>query len=279
MGHQVSIITVGMNHLKFLKDFFDSVFEQDATTLDFEVIYVDNCSKDGSVEYIKGNYPKVRIIENEKPLGFGANNNKAAKFADGKYLAILNPDIILKAGALDKLYNYSESHTGWGVLAPKLLNADGTLQYSVRSFMTFRTMLSRLVTWGKDHTNNSEVNEYLCKESDDSVVRSVDWAIGAALFIAADFFKEMNGFDEDYYLYLEDEDFCLRTWSENKEVIYIPDAEMKHMHLRSSTKFSRMTLIHFWSMLTYFRKHGLSVSREKIVGKIDKPVARLFSEA
>ena len=95
---KISIITVGMNHSKYLKDLLPSIFPNypPPTTVegDIEMIYVDNCSDDDSVEYIKKNYPQVTIIKNEKALGFGENNNKGVMAAHGKYIAIINPDKI-----------------------------------------------------------------------------------------------------------------------------------------------------------------------------------------
>ncbi|MBQ0029538.1 MAG: glycosyltransferase family 2 protein [Paludibacteraceae bacterium] len=257
----VSIVTVGMNHLEFIKNFFASVFSDENSGVDFEVIYVDNCSTDGSVDFIKGNYPAVKIIENNKPKGFAENNNLGAKQASGKYLAIINPDVVLKNNCLAKLEEYAENHQGWGVLAPKLLNGDGSIQYSVRSFITLKVMLSRMFTFGKDKSNSRSVSEYLQKNIDTTKVQSVDWAIGASLFLEKDFFNELGGFDESYFLYMEDEDLCLRCWQKGKQVVYVPQSEMVHIHLRTSSKLSRMTFIHLKSMLTFFWKHGVKVKR------------------
>lgn len=256
---QVSVITVGMNHKSFIKRLYDSIFLSDNTSLDLEVIYVDNCSKDGSVEFVKENYPKVKVIVNDTPMGFGANNNKGAEIATGKYLAIINPDVIVKKGSFDILYEYAETHDDWGVLAPKLLNADSTLQYSVRAFVSLKIMFYRFFTAGKDHCNSEAVNYYLYKDIDATKTQPVDWAIGAALFVKTDFFRKQGGFDMDYFLYMEDEDFCLRSWQANKPVMYVPQAEMMHTHLRSSSKFNKMTFVHMKSMFTFFRKHGFNV--------------------
>ena len=250
-----------MNHKDFIKRLYDSIFVDGNSTLDCEVIYVDNCSTDGSVDMVKSNYPKVKILVNDRIYGFGENNNRGAEMASGKYLAIINPDIILQKNSLDRLFEYAENNDSWGVLAPKLLNADGTLQYSVRKFVSLKIMLSRFFTVGKDSCENETVNDYLNKDIDSSKVQMVDWAIGAALFVRRDFFQKMGGFDLDYFLYMEDEDFCLRCWKNGKPVVYVPQSEMMHTHLRSSSKLNKMTFVHFKSLLTFFRKHGINVKR------------------
>ena len=102
----IAIITVGMNHLLYLKVLLRSLYKENIPQASIEMIYVDNCSSDGTVEYIRQNYPQVRIVENQKPLGFGENNNKGVLASIGKYIAIINPDIVLHKGSLDFLYEY-----------------------------------------------------------------------------------------------------------------------------------------------------------------------------
>ena len=101
---QISIITVGMNHISYLKPLLASVYGDNRLKTPFEMIYVDNCSTDGSVDFIRTNYPQVKIIANTKPLGFGENNNKGVFASTGKYIAIINPDIVVHPGSLDNLF-------------------------------------------------------------------------------------------------------------------------------------------------------------------------------
>jgi len=104
--------------------------------MDFEAVYVDNCSTDGSVEYLKQEFPQVRVIVNDRLRGFGDNNNIGAMAAKGDYLAIINPDIVLHKGALDTAVEYLKQHDEVGIVVPKLLNPDGSQQFSVRRFIT-----------------------------------------------------------------------------------------------------------------------------------------------
>ena len=107
MKPEISIITVGMNHLSYVKEMLASLYSVGSPSVSFEVIFVDNCSTDGTADYIRNNYPTIKLIENQKKYGFARNNNIGAKHAIGNYILILNPDIILTQGAIDKLYNYA----------------------------------------------------------------------------------------------------------------------------------------------------------------------------
>ncbi|ADQ78570.1 glycosyl transferase family 2 [Paludibacter propionicigenes WB4] len=255
---QVSIITVGMNHLDYIVKLYQSLFRDNKPTINFEAIYVDNCSTDGSVEYITINYPSIKVIQNQQPCGFGENNNIGVFASRGKYIAIINPDIILFKGSLDKLFHYAESSNNFGIIVPKLLNSNLTFQHSVRSFINLKILFYRALSRGKDESINSIIYNYLRKDIDVSQCQFVDWALGAALFLSREHFARLKGFDLDYFLYMEDEDLCLRSWKLGKPVIYYPESTMIHNHQRASSKFGKKTLLHVKSMLMYFKKHGLS---------------------
>lgn len=236
-----------------------SIYGENQPKISFEMIYVDNCSTDGSVEYIKEYYPQVKVIVNTEALGFGGNNNKGVFASTGKYIAIINPDIVMHSGSLDNLFDFAESHPDVGIIVPKLLNPDGSLQYSARGFISLSILLARIRTKGKDNATSKEVDKYLCRNLDYNKTQAVDWAIGAAFFLSRDMFAELGGFDQDYFLYMEDEDICLRSWKMNRPVIYYPKAIMTHNHLRGSSKLGKKTFLHLNSMRTFFQKHGFHV--------------------
>ena len=260
---EVSIITVGMNHLHYLKSFLDSLYNVHPPTVSFETIYVDNCSTDGSVDFIKKEYPFVKVIENNQVLGFGENNNKGTEIAEGKYIAIMNPDLVFMKDSVDNLYNYSLTLDFDSVVAPKLLNPDGTLQNSVRGFITPWVFFARLLTGGNDKTKNRIVQNYLCENMDIDKPQFIDWSIGAALFFKAELYKKLNGFDPSYFLYMEDVDLCLRVWKSGSAVIYYPKSEIIHNHLRASKKIGKKMFMHFKSLLLFFIKNGIFIKSRK----------------
>lgn len=256
---EISVITVGMNHKAFMEKLLQSLFIAHRPDVPFEMIYVDNCSVDGSVHMIAENFTEVKIIQNSKPLGFGANNNLGVQHARGKYIAIINPDIELQDQSLDSLLNFHEKLTYDAILVPKLINPDGTLQFSARGFVTGNSLVGRIITRGQDDSPRKSVQRYLFTDINSDQIQFVDWAIGAAFFMKKSLFEKLGGFDEDYFLYLEDTDLCLRSWKSSNPVIYMPNSVMVHNHLRSSSKKVKLAVIHLKSYLKYFRKHGLKV--------------------
>ncbi len=258
----ISIIIVGMNHKKYLKDLLPSILQQVVSNNDkfaIEVIYVDNCSVDGSIDYVKNNYPEILIIKNTTPLGFGANNNKGVKIASGDYIAIINPDIVLKPNSLYELYRVASTKVEKAIYVPQLLNIDGSIQFSVRGFITLKVLWYRAISKGNDDVTNHVIDKYLCKKMDISQEQNVNWAIGAAMLMKRSYYNELKGFDEDYFLYMEDEDLCLRSWKKGNPVIYVPSAKMIHNHLRASSKIGKKMFMHIQSMLTFFLKHGINI--------------------
>lgn len=258
----ISIITVGMNHKNYLEALYGSLYGEGRPETEFETVYVDNCSTDGSVVWLREKYPQVKVVVNTEPLGFGENNNKGVMASRGDYIGIVNPDVVLRKGSIDSILNKAKEKNFEGVICPQLLNPDGTVQYSVRKFVTLNMMLRRWISWENDNSNNSSVREYLCKDIDQEQTQEVDWAMGAAMFMSRDIYAQLGGFDQRYFLYMEDEDLCLRAWKQGIPVIYHPEAKMVHNHLRGSTHLSKKTLYHLKSFFTYLRRHGLSAKRE-----------------
>lgn len=255
---EVSIITVGMNHLKLLKNYLHSMYEVSMPIVSFELIYVDNCSNDGSIAYIHQNYPQVKIIENKTIRGFATNNNLGVKNSRGKYILILNPDIILLPGSIDKLYCHLKQNESIGILVPKLLNVDLSIQFSVRKFMNFKIMFQRFINKGKDNLKSKITQDYLLKNFDRDKTQPIDWALGAAMFLTREWFDQLKGFDEGYFLYVEDVDICLRNWKLGKPVVYFPESVFIHAHQRSSSiGWNKTKLIHIKSMFRLFLKHNL----------------------
>lgn len=255
---KISVITVGMNHLAYIKKLYKSLYVDHKPKCSFEAIYVDNCSTDGSVEYLQKEYPEIKIIVNKVPYGFGHNNNIGAKIAKGDFLAIINPDIVLQEGSLDLMLDYYEK-SDVGLLVPQLLNLDMSLQYSSRHFMTLSLFINRIITRGNDLTLNKKIAYYLCADQDHSLIRNIDWAIGAAFFLSQKLYRKLSGFDESYFLYMEDEDLCLRCWKAGYSVRYFPPAKMIHNHLRGSSKIGKKSIMHFKSLILFWKKHGLNV--------------------
>ena len=101
----ISIITVGMNHKKYLEALYGSLYGVGCPDAELEAVYVDNCSTDGSVEWLREHYPQVKVLVSTEPLGFGENNNKGVMASTGDYLGIVNPDIVIRQGSINSIMN------------------------------------------------------------------------------------------------------------------------------------------------------------------------------
>ena len=263
---QVSIITVGMNHLLHLKVYFHSIFVTAKPTIDFEIIYVDNCSIDGSVEFVRKHYPLVKILENKIIKGFAANNNYGVSNSKGKYILILNPDVVVLPNAIDCLYNYLILNDSVGIVVPKLLNEDLSVQLSVRKFLNLKILFHRLINMGKDVVDSKILQKYLLTNVDKDKTQPVDWALGAAMFLNRSWFDRLKGFDERYFLYVEDVDLCLRNWKLGKEVIYLPESKFIHTHQRKSNNgWNKTKVYHLMSICRFLLKHNIIFRAYKFV--------------
>ena len=262
MQPQISIITVTMNHLHLLKQMLDSLFYKYPPKVSFELIIVDNCSTDNTKEYVIKNFPNVNYIENDQVAGFAENNNKGVKFAKGEYILILNPDIIVLENSIDILYEYLSNNNEAGIVAPQLLNLDLSIQHSMRKFITPGILFARLSTKGKDNSKNKKVTEYLISNICINQPTEVDWCMGAALLFKKSFYDKLRGFDEKFFLYVEDMDICHRCWKMGKSVVYIPESKMIHAHQRSSRKLNKKTIMHIKSMIYFFRKNKFKITRD-----------------
>jgi len=254
----ISIVIVTMNHLSKVVNLMPTIEKLKGDQFSFEVIMVDNCSSDGTVEFVRGNYPDVILKVNTEVNGFAYNNNLGAALSSGEYIFICNPDIILMDKSVEKMLHFAKAHPKTGILCPQLLNPDLSYQQSIRNFHSLKIMFYRLLSRGNDNAQNKVVKDYLLIDFDKKVTQNVDWAIGAAMLLKRQVYQELKGFDEKFFLYVEDEDLCLRAWQSNYEVTYYPEAVMIHDHQRSSaSKINKLTWFHLKSFVYFIFKYKL----------------------
>ncbi|MDD5172640.1 MAG: glycosyltransferase family 2 protein [Patescibacteria group bacterium] len=260
---ELSIIILNYNHKNLLKNCLKSLQEASIKS-SYELIITDNGSNDQSQEFLsqlkKGN-SEIKVIFNSKNLGYSRANNQAIKLAQGKYILILNPDIIVFPQSIDKLKEFLQENSQVGVVGPQLLNPDKSIQYSCCRFPNLLTPLLRRTFLGCRPWFKKELGHYLMFDFDHQQTREVDWLIGASLMIKKEVFEKVGLFDERYFAYFEDVDFCRRVREAGFKVIYFPQTQMIHFHQRLSADgsfihslFSKATWIHIKSALKYFWK-------------------------
>lgn len=222
----ISVLIVNWNAHALIEQCLISLEKNTEVTL--EVIVVDNASTDGSVEKISTRFPNIIIVANHENRGFAAANNQAAEVAQGKYLLLLNPDTKVPPGTLRQLVNYVERHWDAGAIGPRLLNPDGTLQRSC--WRGYPGLLAALVDafylWKIPWLPLTRVSEYTSLELQATL--EVDHILGACMFLRRQVWDDVGPLNENYFLFLEETDWCRRAKNRGWRIMYYPDVSIIH---------------------------------------------------
>ncbi len=251
----LSVCIVAWNVADDLRQCLQSLRAQEGTAT-VEVLVVDNASTDDTVGMLAGQFPSVRALANRQNRGFASATNQALALARGRHLLLLNPDTICPPGTLRTLVAFADAHPQAGIIGPKLLNPDGTLQPSCRRFPTisaalFRnTILSRLVPGAK------AAADYIMAEWDHSSVREVDWVSGACMMVRREAYEQMGPLDERFFWGSEDVDYCLRAHRAGWQVLYTPEPAITHAVGRCSSQAVARSIVRVHrSMVRLYAKH------------------------
>ena len=224
----VSIIIVNYNTRDLLNQCIGSIYHY-SSDINFEIIVVDNASSDGSTDMIKARYLEVILIESKENLGFGRANNLGAKHASGTYLLLLNSDTILLENSIRILYDFFESANdpNLAVIGCKLLDINKRPHISYGNFPTIR---QELFEYGFSRIFRKY---YLTKLSpsvcdDGRQIKEVDYIMGANLFFKRQIFEQVNGFDEDFFLYYEETEICFRLKKQGFRIQWVPLTSIIH---------------------------------------------------
>lgn len=255
----LSIILLTWNSLEMAKSCIQSIYEK-SKGITFEIIVVDNGSTDSTVDWLRSNYPEIRIIQNRRNLGVARARNQGLRAARARTCCILDIDTILLNDALTRLKRRLDSEKDIGIVAPRMLYADGTLQENCRQFPTLTTKIWRLLTQGFLHKRPKDYSP-IGPEVTSPV--DVDYAIGACQMFRKDLLDEIGYLDEGIFYGPEDVDFCLRAWKHGCRVTYEPSAEVLHYEQRLSYQnpFSKIAWSNAVGLLYYFWKHRYLLRR------------------
>ena len=247
---EVTIAIINYNTKDWLDACLKSVLKM-APLAAHEIYVVDNASTDGSVDFVMREYPDVHVIENAGNLGFSAAANQALRTSHARYVLILNTDTEVDPEAIDVLVEFGDAHEDMSVAGPLLLNTDGTIQMSGRKFPSFldATMHAFL---GMLWPSNPFSVRYQMLDWDRQSERTVDWVSGAAMFLRRDAVREVNFFDERYFMYVEDMDLCYRLWRKGWKVYFCPAAKVLHHIAKSSEQSSARMIVEFQRSLYRF---------------------------
>ncbi|MEH1766294.1 MAG: glycosyltransferase family 2 protein [Nostoc sp.] len=247
----VSIILVNYNGAEILVDCLNSI-KKFIDIPKYEIIVVDNASSDGSVELIAEKFPEVSLLRQHKNSGFGAGNNAGAKLATGEFLFLLNTDTVLTRNILPHLIELMEADPKVGIIGPKLLNPDGSLQISVSPALGIKgEYQARQMHRDYQYLTKKNLIDQKFKQ-----IQEVDIVVGAAFFIRSSLFHQLGGFDENFFMYFEESDLCQRAHCQEYKIIYTPHVSLIHLKGYSIQKAANtMSIEYRRSQIYYYQKH------------------------
>ncbi|MDZ7798396.1 MAG: glycosyltransferase family 2 protein [Patescibacteria group bacterium] len=258
---ELSIIIVSWNVSKHLNICLNSIYKN-SENIEFEIIVIDNNSKDNTLSLIKKKFPQVKLISNKKNFGFATAVNQGLAQSKGKYLLLLNPDTVLLPDTLKKSLTYMKKNHFTGVMGPKILNSDLSLQPSCRRFPTTLSQTLILLKIHHIFPKLRSLRKYLMQDFDYKESKEVDQVMGAYFLIRRSVLEKVGGFDENFYILFEEVDFCRRVKEVGLKVDFYPLVKIIHhggesfkkvKSIRSQINFNR-------SLLYYFKKYHSSFS-------------------
>jgi len=255
--HDISIIIVNYNTAGRLGLCLTSVMPQ--SDLKTEVIVVDNASKDHSVSLVTHDFPWVELIANQENVGFARANNQALKVSKGEYIYFLNPDTVVQPGALEAMIRFMSSHTDVGLAGTRITNPDGSVQPSFE----------------RRYPGQRRAEKDL-----KGLAGDIAWVLGASMIARQTITNALGGFDEDFFLYGEEQDLCLRIRKAGWKIGFIPDARVVHWGGQSERNSLAVDVWKkkFASETIFYRKHYSRQSIQRIYrANVVQALWRIFS--
>ncbi len=243
----VSFVIVSWNARDYLLQCLESI-EGHSTASTYEIIVVDNASHDGSADAVVAAHPSALVVRNGENAGFARGNNIGIEESSGRYLCCVNSDVILLPGCIDSLTAFMDRHPKVGMVAPRILNADRTIQPSCMAFPTLRSRLVRALALESILRNNAT--------PESSEACDVDALSGCFWFLRREAVSEVGCLDERFFMYCEDLDWCRRFKKAGWRIVYQPEAQAIHFGGASSANAPVRFVIELEkAMLQYWRKH------------------------
>lgn len=283
------IIIVNWNTGELLKNCVKSLQElsEEERGLIDEVIIVDNASTDRSVvkaQHVVGksiNKPRVRFIMQDKNLGFAKANNVAIdrvlKKSGDWHILLLNPDTEVRAGALNGMLQTLKEDKSIGVVGPRLINSDGSIQPSVRSFPTFGEFVYLFLKLNRIASRSRRWQGYMRTDFDYTRRGSVDQVMGAAFLIRGELIQSVGLLDEKFWVWFEEVDYCKRAKLAGWKIVYTPEAEVMHSGGASFNRLVSWKKSWSWFMSMMHYAHKYFNIYEQIILWLLLPVALILT--
>ena len=254
---ELSICILTLNSVEYLRKCLKSI-QQFPPDGGYEILVADNGSNDGTVTMLQDEYPAVKIILNKENLGFTKPNNQMLRQAKGNFLLLLNPDTLLTEDCFNPQLDFLKANPDVGISIPKVLNADGSFQkQSRRGEATPIEVIGYFFRLGKLFPKNKPLNGYLVSWLPENEVAEVKAVSGSCMFIRRETWEQVGDFDERFFAYQEDSDYCRRARQKGWKIMYVPISHIIHYGGEGGSKAQPIKSIYQWhrSYFLYFRKH------------------------
>lgn len=231
----LSVIITNYDGREVLKNCLASLY-RNPPSRSFEVIVVDDASRDGSAEMVEEHFPEVRLLRNDVNVHYGRSNNRALEVARGGYVHLLNNDTLMLPGALDAMLAFLDEHPEAGAVGSRLLNEDGTIQWSVKTLPNVMSGLfgARSIITKLFPRNPFSRNHLLHLSHDMSRPFTAGYVSSASIMLRRDVTRKVGGLDERLSYHV-DADYCKRVWDAGWQVYYLPEATVIHLNHRGGT--------------------------------------------
>jgi GT2 family glycosyltransferase len=252
----VSIVLTNWNVRDLLRDCIRSIYDK-TQGVSYEIIVVDDASTDGSVEMLRNEFPDVKLIINDKNLGFAKANNRGVQFAKGRYILLLNTDTLLINNAIKILFDFLEGHQDVGVCGGWLKNEDLTSQVSFGNFPSFSQAVIDALFLNDLFPKAGLPNRGVLPREAMNSPMEVDYVTGADILIRKELIDKLGLFDERFRIYCEETDFCYRVKHEAKKKVYfVPEAQIIHFGGMSYSRLRKYQIqLHYSSYNKFLTKH------------------------
>lgn len=253
---KLSICIVSWNTRDLLRKCLASIYKY-PPSCDFEVFVADNHSSDGTPDMVAKDFPQVLLIKNKENLGFARANNQIIEKTKGTHILLLNPDTEVFERSIDILIDLLDKNPDAGVVAPKLINSDGSLQRSCMGFPTLGAMAMRQLFLEALLPFNPYTKRYLMTGFKHDRLAEVDQPMGACLLVRKEIIDKLGAFDPQYYMFFDEVDLCFRIKKAGWKIFFDPASRVMHHGGTAVRKWSPFKLSRVWtaSRNYYFRKH------------------------
>lgn len=260
MPPKVSFVTVCYRTPHLIRVLLKGI-EEAKFSFPFEYFLVDN-GGDGTAQMVRERFPWVTVIESADNIGFGAGNNIAFRQATGDYVMLINPDLTVFSGEMEKLLAFGDTTPDAGIVGPLVQDPNGERQESCTREPNLLMPLYRRTGLGRTPWGRRAVDTYLMRDVSHDAPHDTHAVYGAAMLIRRPVLERVGHFDERFFMYYEDVDLCRRAREAGFRVVYAPVARFAHYHQRESrirTPWdlikNRLARIHIASSVKYFLKY------------------------